>query len=98
MKDPSDKRTIEAWARRAGATPRTLARLFLKETRMTFQSWRQQRCLLRALELLGEGESVTEVALSLGYDSVSAFITMFRRNLGQTPGGYFRSSTDEGAR
>lgn len=88
-KDPADKRTLAQWSRTAGASPRTLARLFQQQTGVSFARWRQQACLLRALELLAAGGSVTAVAIDLGYDSVSAFITMFRENLGTTPGRYF---------
>ena len=55
---------------------------------MSFRSWRQQRRLLRALELLGLGDRVSKIALELGYDSTSAFIAMFRRCLGTTPARY----------
>jgi AraC-like DNA-binding protein len=44
--------------------------------------------LLHALRLLAAGESVTNVALESGYDSPSAFISMFRRELGTTPSRY----------
>ena len=57
---------------------------------MTFGRWRQQVRLLHALRRLAEGASVTTAALDVGYDSTSAFIAMFKRNLGTTPGGYFR--------
>lgn len=90
--DPADGRSLAAWGRAAGATERTLARAFVRETSMTFGAWRQQVRLLRALELLAEGESVTGVALELGYDSTSAFIAMFRRALGTTPARYFRDA------
>ena len=36
------------WGREAGASPRTLARLFVKETGLTFAAWRQQARLLAA--------------------------------------------------
>ena len=88
-KDPADKRALAEWSRAAAASPRTLARLFQKETGLSFVRWRQQACLLRALELLAAGESVTAVAIDLGYNSVSAFINMFRNSLGTTPGRYF---------
>ena len=89
LRDPGDKRDLAAWGKTAGASPRTLARLFERETGMTFTRWRQHARLLRALELLAAGGAVTEVALDLGYDSPSAFITMFREALGATPGRYF---------
>jgi len=91
LADPADTRPLAAWGRAAGATERTLARTFLRETGMTFGAWRQQVRLLCALELLAEGRAVTAVALELGYASTSAFIAMFRRALGTTPSRYFRA-------
>ncbi|UCF01158.1 MAG: helix-turn-helix transcriptional regulator [Deltaproteobacteria bacterium] len=88
--DPSDNRTLEEWGKTVGATSRTLTRLFRSETGMSFRQWRQQFRILEALRRLGRDESVTEVALDLGYDSPSAFIAMFRKALGQTPGQYFK--------
>jgi methylphosphotriester-DNA--protein-cysteine methyltransferase len=41
-----------------------------------------------------QGESVTEAAVAVGYDSVSAFIEMFRKMLGTTPQMYFRSKQE----
>jgi AraC-like DNA-binding protein len=90
--DPADGRDLKAWATTAGASERTLARLFVKETGMTFGTWRQRRRLLAAIGRLAEGQSVTSVALDLGYDSPSAFITMFRRTLGATPGRYLQQA------
>ena len=88
--NPADSRNLEQWAREVGASPRTLNRLFPAQTGMTFRDWRQQRRLLRALELLAGGETVTDVALELGYESSSAFIAMFRRSFGVTPKRYFQ--------
>ncbi len=89
--NPADTRTLEAWGRIAGASPRTLARLFPAETGMTFRHWQQQARLLAGLMRLAGGESVTSVALEVGYENPSAFISMFRRTLGVTPGRYFAS-------
>lgn len=85
---PDDGRRLEEWAAWAGIAPRTLTRRFIGETGFTFTAWRQRVRLLRALELLASGQQVTAVALELGYDNVSAFIAMFRRVLGVTPGRY----------
>lgn len=94
--DPADQRTLSEWARDCGASERTLARLFESETSMSFNRWRQQVRLQAALGLLGEGQSVTGAALAVGYDSPSAFIAMFRRLLGETPGQYLdRMRLDE---
>lgn len=86
--DPADSRELADWSRQVGASVRTLVRLFPAETGMTFRQWRQQRRLLRALELLAAGETVTRIALELGYDNSSSFIAMFRRCLGTTPTRY----------
>lgn len=86
--DLSDNRRLEQWATWAGLTPRTLSRRFLAETGLTFAQWRQQARLLRALEFIAQGVPVTTVALELGYENVSAFIDMFRRSMGTTPGRY----------
>ena len=88
ISNPADARTLGEWAREIGTSKRTLGRLFTAQTGMSFQAWRQQRRLLRALELMAIGESVTSTALELGYENPSAFIAMFRRNFGTTPKRY----------
>ncbi|MDH3474798.1 MAG: helix-turn-helix transcriptional regulator [Rhodospirillales bacterium] len=93
---PADGRPLGAWAREVGASERTLARLFLKETGLTFGSWRQRLRLVTAVARLAEGQAVTTVALDLGYDSPSAFIAMFRRVLGTTPGRYVKPVSEKG--
>jgi AraC-like DNA-binding protein/mannose-6-phosphate isomerase-like protein (cupin superfamily) len=87
--NPADNRTLEAWGNMVGATSRTLTRLFQAETGMNFRQWRQQVRILEALRRLGIDEQVTSVALDMGYDSPSAFINMFKKALGKTPGQYF---------
>jgi len=86
---PSDTRTQAEWAKSCGASVRTLARLFPEQTGMTFSHWRQQARLMAALGRLADGEPVVSVALDLGYASQSAFIAMFKKTLGTTPGKYF---------
>jgi AraC-like DNA-binding protein len=88
--DPSDTRELADWSRLVGASVRTLVRMFPIQTGMTFREWRQQSRLLRALELLAEGDSVTRVALELGYENSSSFIAMFKRSLGSTPARYLK--------
>jgi len=55
---------------------------------VTLGQWRQQARLLRALEMLFRGGSVTQAALSVGYESTSAFIGSFRTAFGLTPTRY----------
>jgi AraC-like DNA-binding protein len=85
-----DASTLADWALHLAVDVKTIQRLFLKETGMTFGQWRQQARLLKALELLAVGKDrVIDVALALGYESPSAFSTMFRKQLGQTPSQFF---------
>jgi len=81
--------TVDA-ARRAGASRRTLERLFAAEVGMSIGQWRQRLALLRGVELLAAGEPVTRVAVAVGYSTPSAFGAMFRAHLGASPGRYFR--------
>ena len=89
MADPADPRTLIEWADTLACSSRTLTRLFQRQTGQSFGQWRQQAKLLAALVMLAEGRAVVDVALSLGYDSQSAFIAMFRRATGTTPAQYF---------
>ncbi|MBR9885150.1 MAG: AraC family transcriptional regulator [Oceanospirillales bacterium] len=87
---PDDSRTLMQWGQELGASEKTLRRLFLRETGLTFRAWRQRLRLLGSLEALEQGQRVTEVALSCGYESTSAFIATFRQHFGVTPGDFFR--------
>ena len=89
IENPADQRDLDKWATEVGASKRTLNRLFSAQTGMSFSAWRQQRRIHRAIELLAIGESVTSIALELGYENTSAFIAMFKRCLGTTPSHYF---------
>jgi len=88
LTNPGDQRTLEKLCRDCGASKRTIQRLFLEETRMTFAKWRQQLRLLHGMQLLAAGEKVTAAALDAGYSSTSAFIAMFHKQLGTTPSRY----------
>lgn len=94
---PADGRSLAEWGAAVGASARTLARLFVRETGMSFAAWRAQVRLLAALTRLAGGEKVTSVALDLGYESPSAFIAMFRRQLGVTPSRYFAAESTAAA-
>jgi AraC-like DNA-binding protein/quercetin dioxygenase-like cupin family protein len=89
LAEPGRPRTLAALCADCGASKRTIERLFIAETKMTFSQWRRQLRLLHAMQLLASGEKVTGAALDAGYRSASAFIVMFRRQLGQTPTRYF---------
>jgi len=88
---PSPHLVIDDWADELAMSRRTFTRAFRRETGLSLSTWRQQACLFTALPRLAAGEAVTSVALDLGYDSVAAFTTMFRRMLGAPPRDYFEA-------
>ncbi|MEG0183100.1 MAG: helix-turn-helix transcriptional regulator [Stenotrophomonas sp.] len=87
--NPADRSTISQWARRLALGERTLTRLIERETGLSFGRWRQQLHLLVAIRELAAGMPVQRVSELLGYESVTAFITMFKKALGQSPTRYF---------
>ena len=95
LAEPGDERTLEKLCEDCGASKRTIQRLFLDETKMTFNKWRQQLRLLHGMQRLAAGEKVTAAALEAGYNSTSAFISMFRKQLGTTPTRYLHGGVDQ---
>ncbi|MCF3120913.1 helix-turn-helix transcriptional regulator [Streptomyces arenae] len=89
-RDPADSRGLAGLAAAAGAGERTLSRLFRRELGMTFPQWRTQLRLYHALRMLADGMPVTAVAHRCGWSSTSAFIDVFRRAYGSTPGTHNR--------
>jgi AraC-like DNA-binding protein len=84
-KSPLRTASLGAIAAEAHMSARTVERVFVAQTGLTFVQWRQRMRFLHALQLLAAGQSVTDVALAVGYRSLSAFIVAFRRALGVTP-------------
>lgn len=88
LDEPANKQPLTFWAQRVGASERTLLRHFTDETGMSYNDWRKRLRLIHAIILLSEGNSVTSTAYALGYDSPSAFVAMFGRELGCSPKRY----------
>jgi AraC-like DNA-binding protein len=86
MADPADGRSLGAHADAAGASERTLARLFRRETGLTFQQWRRQLRLTEGLARLAQGETPPRAAAAVGYASSPAFGAAYRAAFGTTPG------------
>lgn len=84
---PDDPRGLDELASGAGMSGRTMTRLFLRETGLSFRAWRRRLRLLKSLNGLEAGGSVTAVALDSGYASTSAFIAAFRKEFGASPRG-----------
>jgi AraC-like DNA-binding protein/mannose-6-phosphate isomerase-like protein (cupin superfamily) len=89
LRDPARRETLEEWSDITGASSRTLARLFERETGMRFVDWRRQVRLAEGLVRLAQGGDVAAAARAGGYESASAFTAMFRQTLGTTPRDYF---------
>jgi len=85
LANPSDPRSLGAWSETAGASPRTLARLFERDLGMGFSQWRQRMRFQNALESLAGGEPISAVARKHGYRSPSAFTAAFRKAMGFAP-------------
>lgn len=83
--DPADRRDLDGFASVAGASVRTLARLFRAETGMSFQQWRRQLRMTEALARIAQGVPPGKVAAAVGYASVPAFGAAFRQTFGITP-------------
>ncbi len=83
--NPADGRDLAAHAQAAGASVRTLTRLFRMETGMTFEQWRRQLRMTEALARIAQGESLARAGAAVGYSSAPAFGAAFRKTFGSTP-------------
>jgi AraC-like DNA-binding protein/quercetin dioxygenase-like cupin family protein len=88
LADPGATLSLAHMARGAGASLRTLQRLFLAETGLSLETWRGRVRMQQAVVSLSAGAPVTEAALDAGYQSASAFIAAFKRAFGVTPARY----------
>lgn len=94
MSDPASPRQLADFARDIGASARTLARLFQTEMNTSFGAWRQQLRLARAIDALGRGIPMEQVAAEVGYANPAAFSTMFKRALGVPPSRFSRAGVN----
>ncbi len=85
LSDPADRRTLDDWSHVAGASTRTLSRLFERDVGMNFNAWRQRVRFHSALEALSHGAPIAHVARRSGYTSASAFSAAFKKQMGVLP-------------
>ena len=85
LADPANRYTLDGWTETAGASVRTLARLFENELGMSFAAWRQRVRFHNAFEAIIAGEPISEVARRNGYQSPSAFTAAFRKAMVEAP-------------
>jgi AraC-like DNA-binding protein len=83
---PGARKSVEAWAADAAMSERTFSRRFKEETGTSFGNWKRRALTYKASELLALGQSVSRVSAELGYESISAFIHMFKKEHGRAPG------------
>ena len=85
----SEELTLDDIAARAGFSKYHFSRLFKQFTNVSFYRYLNQKRIETAERLLVNPElSVTEVSLSSGFSSLSAFIRMFKLIKGCTPSEY----------
>jgi len=85
LAEPGAEASLAELAQTAGASLRTLQRLFLADTGLSLEAWRGRARMQQAVVSLSNGAPVTSAALDAGYQSPSAFIAAFKRAFGVTP-------------
>jgi AraC-like DNA-binding protein len=88
QESPGHAISLAELCRSAGASQRTLQRLFPLETGLTLEAWRQKARLMQGVVELSAGASVAATSSACGYESPSAFISAFKRCFGVTPGRF----------
>jgi AraC-like DNA-binding protein len=88
LEQPSPHETIDDWCRDLALSRRTFTRRFRAETGASFAMWRRQASIFAALPRLVAGDAITTIAFDLGYESPTAFATMFKRVIGVPPSRY----------
>ncbi|GLX78547.1 AraC family transcriptional regulator [Thalassotalea insulae] len=91
LKHPSLKSDLISWGKFVNASSRTLTRIFKKETGITYSEWRQRLNIQIAIKHLAVGDSISHIAKLLGYESSSAFIYMFKKQMGISPNQFLKS-------
>jgi len=94
LTSPTASASLDKLAVRAGMSRRSFARHFRSQTGLPYARWKRAVIAQYALELVAAGHKVSSVALDVGYESVSAFIAMFRRQYGESPRQFLIEHSD----
>jgi AraC-like DNA-binding protein len=93
--DPAQRWTLQELAERAGMSRSTFALKFKEMVGTPAMDYLTRwRMLLAGDRLTNSSDSISIIALSLGYDSESAFSTAFKRVMGCSPRQYGRGWTE----
>jgi AraC-like DNA-binding protein len=94
LTSPTAAASLDKLAARAGMSRRSFARHFRSQTGLPYARWKRAVIAQHALQLVAAGHKVSSVALDVGYESVSAFIAMFRRQYGESPRQFLVDNSD----
>lgn len=94
LTSPTAAASLDKLAVRAGMSSRSFARHFRSQTGLPYARWKRAVIAQHALERVAAGHKVSSVALDVGYESVSAFIAMFRRQYGESPRRFLIENSD----
>lgn len=81
---------LQRLGRECGASPTHLSRTVKQRTGKTLREHQRRIRVSAACDMLEEGASVTEVAMEVGYRSLSHFAKAFREETGKAPGEWAR--------
>ena len=82
---PDDQSGLDELAVEAGMSRRSFTRNFKLDTGLPIAKWRQIARLMRGIDMLAAGKSVTETAFAIGYDSISSFVVLCQHHTGMSP-------------
>ena len=91
LEDPCGQQSIDELGGRYGVSARTLQRIFLRDTGLTFGSWRRQARLIAGFNAFNNGYSIGDASHVAGYESHSSFSVAFKKTFGHSPSRYRRS-------
>ena len=85
---PDETLDMQSLAHRAGLSLSVFHRRFRQETGFSPNNYRVRARIRSAQDLLIEGQSVTEVAMALGFPSSQYFASVFRKYTGLSPSAW----------
>ncbi|MFM2485575.1 AraC family transcriptional regulator [Celerinatantimonas yamalensis] len=76
---PALRQNLTQWGKQVGASSRTLARLFVKETGLSYRVWQHRLRRVETLSGLRDGLTQEQLTEHLGFSSVDAFSHWVKR-------------------
>jgi len=83
--DPGNRLSLREWASETGTSGKTIERLFLKQTGMSFYQWRNFARMARARDLHAQGMRGLDIAVVLGYCTEGGYAQAFKKFYGFPP-------------